>query len=242
MTATPILAAHRWPSNAHLIEDVARLGYLPGHVLDATYGRGNWWTRWAPDRLTAIDSHPDKARDARADFRALPFRRTFDAAAFDPPYISPGGRTTSTIPSFLDAYGIDAVASSPDGVRTLIAAGLAELRHVVNHGGIVIVKAKDYVTSGNLYAGAHYALTDALALGYQLVDRFEHVGDPGPQPTNRSRICPACGGDSLDRDGVTDCTACNGTGRIASVQHHARRNLSTLLVLRTPPATTPSLF
>lgn len=225
--SAPVLAAHRWPTNAHLIADVARLGYLDGHVLDPTHGKGTWWLLWQPERLTTLDADPTKRSDVRGDFAALPFApSTFDAAAFDPPYISVGGRATSTVPGFLNAYGIDAAPSSPAGVRALIAAGLAELLTVVRPRGYVLCKAMDYVTSGRLYPGAHYALADALAMGYTLADRFEHVGDPGPQPTNRTRRCSLCAGDG--------CPTCGGTGRLASVQQHARRNLSTLLVLRCP--------
>ena len=41
MTAT-ICTATPWNSNAELIADVERLGYLPGTVLDPTYGLGNF--------------------------------------------------------------------------------------------------------------------------------------------------------------------------------------------------------
>lgn len=250
MTAAPVLAAHRWPTNGALIADVARLGYLDGHVLDATHGLGRWWTDWTPERLTRMDSVAAKAGDVCANFLALPFRPgAFDAAAYDPPYVCVGGRKTSTIPEFLNAYGIDTTPTTPAGLRDLIAGGLAELRNAVRPGGLVVTKAMDYVWSGHLYPGAHYALTDALDLGYKLVDRLEHIGDPGPQPTNRTRKCPicrgtgwvpddpTCRGDDCSSSGCPHCTppgGCGGTGRVASGQQHARRNLSTLLVLRCP--------
>ncbi len=45
-----IYAAQKWPTNAHMIVDAARLGYLRKDwwTLDPTYGLGNFWTLWQP--------------------------------------------------------------------------------------------------------------------------------------------------------------------------------------------------
>jgi hypothetical protein len=52
----PVAAAKRWPTNAHLIADVARLGYLDGRVIDVTYGEhGGFWKVWRPEHLVAHD-------------------------------------------------------------------------------------------------------------------------------------------------------------------------------------------
>ena len=66
----PILAATPWTSNAHLIADCHELGYLDGHVLDPTFGKGNWWTVWRPEKLTAHDLDPE--RGDGVDYRDLP--------------------------------------------------------------------------------------------------------------------------------------------------------------------------
>lgn len=49
MTDGPVLAATAWKTNADLIVDCARLGYLRKEwiTLDPTYGRGLWWARVA---------------------------------------------------------------------------------------------------------------------------------------------------------------------------------------------------
>ena len=41
-----VFTATRWATNAEMIEDVARLGYLDGSVLDVTYGLGTFWKNW----------------------------------------------------------------------------------------------------------------------------------------------------------------------------------------------------
>jgi tRNA G10 N-methylase Trm11 len=207
-----VLAADRWHTNAELIAACAELGYLRAewHVLDPTYGRGVWWKRWRPDKLTACtDRTLDAARaDDPAehfvygvDFRRLPFGDdTFDAVAYDPPYVSIGGRKTSGIADMHDRFGLTDAPTSPAGVQQLIDDGLTDVHRVVRPGGIVLTKCQDYVSSGRLWPGTHYTLTHAFELGFELVDRFEHVGNPRPQPGGRRQV-------------------------------HARRNLSTLFVL-----------
>lgn len=220
-----VLAAYAWPSNAELIEACHRLGYLrdDDHVLDPTYERGVWWKAWRPEKLTALH----RARDG-TDFRSLAYPDgSFDAVAYDPPYVCPGGRRTSTIQPMHDRYGMaegghdDPDFRTPDELQRLINDGLGEMWRLVRPSaarsmtggpnGVVVVKCKDYIWSGRFFAGTHYTLAHALTLGFVIEDRFEHVGEPGPQPT-------------VNPDGSP------------RGQFHARRNLSTLLVLRRPPS------
>lgn len=85
-----ILAATAWANNGKMIADVARLGWLreSDHVLDPTWA--------APDDPLHHDRQP-------IDYTAMPWAdSTFDAVAFDPPYVTPGGRKTSTLPDYQD--------------------------------------------------------------------------------------------------------------------------------------------
>lgn len=218
-----VLAANNWASNAELIEDVAQLGYLKrdDRVLDPTYGRGTWWKNWSPRNLVTHDIKIDGV-----DFRQLPYGDgEFDAVAYDPPYVSVGGRSTTGMPDFQSRYGMTDAPSSPREVQMLINTGLIEVRRVTRHDGIILVKCQDYISSGHLWAGTHYTLEFALGLSLDLLDRFEHVGRSRPQP-DRTRKCSACGG------GDDVCSQCGGTGRVMSEQQHARRNLSTLFVFK----------
>jgi tRNA G10 N-methylase Trm11 len=180
-----ITAATAWPSNAELIADCHRLGYLndEDHVLDPTYGRGIWWKVWRPAGLTTHDIIVDGV-----DFRALPHADgEFDAVAFDPPYVSVGGRTT-TMPDFHNRFGLTDAPTSPAGLQEMIDAGLVEMHRVVRPTGIVLVKCQDYISSGKFWAGTHYTLTCALGVGFELIDRLEHYGAPRPQPPGRRQI------------------------------------------------------
>lgn len=222
-----VLAAHNWATNAELIADCHQLGYLrdTDTVLDPTYGQGTWWNVWRPAKLTAFC----RAEDG-SDFRHLPrCDATFDAIAYDPPYVCPGGRSTSTIGEMHDRYGMneggstDPAFRTPEELQQIINDGLTEMWRLVKPAacraltadrpnGIVLVKCKDYIWSGRLFPGTYHTLRHAETLGFVCEDRFEHLGSPGPQPT-------------LNPDGTP------------RRQVHARRNLSTLLVLRRPPAT-----
>ena len=214
----PVMAASRWRTNADLIADVARLYLEPGwRVLDPTWGRGKWWAKWRPADLVGTDVRPARELgdefQGGVDFRHLPFPgSSFDAVAFDPPYVCAGGRSTTGMPEFHDRYGMTSAPTTPAGVQALIDAGLLECRRVVKPGGVLLVKAQDYVTSGKLWPGTHHTLCAAFDAGLELVDRLEHITRPRPQPAR-----------SL-ADGSP------------SPQRHARRNLSTLLVLRRPKA------
>lgn len=199
-----VLAANDWPTNADLIADVAAL-YIgdDDRVLDATYGRGRWWTSYRPRHLQTNDANPERGANFRFDFRDFPpsWGSMFDVVAYDPPYVCVGGRKTTGLPDMHDAYGLTDAPTSPAKLQDMIDAGLDEVHRVLRPGGLALVKVQDYVSSGKLWIGTHHTLTHALALGFECIDRMEHYGAPRPQPGGRRQV-------------------------------HARRNLSTLFVLR----------
>ena len=199
MEVGPVLAAHAWPSNAELIADVARL-YLADvrMMIDPTFGRGVWWKQWRPPVLVSHDLSLDGV-----DFRDLPHPDSlFDAAAYDPPYVSVGGRGTTGMADMYARFGLLDAPTSPAGLQELMDAGLVEVARVVKPRGLILMKCQDYISSGKLWPGTLRSLEAAERAGLTLVDRFEHVSpSPRPQPSGRRQV-------------------------------HARRNLSTLLVLR----------
>lgn len=207
MADAPIPRVGYWPTNAELISDVARLGWLrkDWRILDPTYGRGTWWKIWRPSReLVCHDLRADGV-----DFTRLPHPNAlFDAVAFDPPYVATGGRESSTAPEFQDRYGLYEAPGTPRQLQHLIDRGLAECARVVKPRGLVLAKCADYVSSGHLWPGVFRTHARAEQLGLELVDILVHATEPGMQPKRRRK------------DG-------------AEVrQHHARFNASTLLVLR----------
>ena len=181
-----MLAASAWPTNAHLIEAVATLGYLryEDRVLDPTFGRGVWWGRWRPAELVTHDIRQDGV-----DFRDLPYADgEFDAAVFDPPYVSVGGRKTTGLPDLHDRFGLTDAPTTPAGVQALINEGLGEVARVVRPGGLVLVKCQDYISSGKFWPGTHKTTSCALLLGLEIVDRLEHLAGVRPQPPGRRQV------------------------------------------------------
>lgn len=200
-----VLAADRWKSNAELIRDVADLGLIDGTMttLDPTYGKGVWWKLFRPVSLVAHDVKLDGV-----DFRDLPHAdRSFQLVGYDPPYVSVGGRKTTTMPEFHQRFGMDKAPTSPGTLQAdLINPGLDEVYRVLCRRGRALVKCQDYISSGKLWLGRHWTLTHAIDVGFKVIDIFEHIGNARPQPSTNP--------DGSERRQV-----------------HARRNLSTLFVL-----------
>lgn len=224
-----VYAADKYVDNAEMIAAAAKLGHIDAEAssLDLTYGGGAWWRLWAPADLFA---------PVGVDFRATPFvPRTFSQLFFDPPYVSVGGRETSGIQEMLRRYGIDEAPKTPgDLQRTLINPGLDECRRLAP--AVLVVKCMDYISSNQLWLGSHYTLAKAMTLGFSVLDKLERTGSGGPQPKERTKKCPRCAGTGVawvleDRDARPPCEACEGTGRVPSVQGHARRNISTMWIL-----------
>lgn len=183
MSESPVLACTPWRTNAELIADCARLGYLKDtdRILDPTYGRGIWWQEWTPQELQKPVEHDFRDMDWFAD-------ASFDAVAYDPPYVSVGGRKTTTLPDMHDRYGLTDAPTTPKQLQKLINDGLTEMHRVVKPRGYVLTKCQDYVSSGKLWLGTHWTLTHALELGFECVDRLEHYGTPRPQPPGRRQV------------------------------------------------------
>src|SRR5688572_3505485 len=76
-------------TNGPLLAAAAQLWIGPDDlVVDVTYGKGNFWTRYRPGRLVTHDLALDGV-----DFRHLPEAPgSVDVVVFDPPYIPQGGR------------------------------------------------------------------------------------------------------------------------------------------------------
>lgn len=225
----PVLAASSWPTNAEMIVDVVRLGFIrPSDVVvDLTWGSGVWWRKYQhPGQFIAVCN--DRRKDgtlkeppladnitvATADFTALDEHHFPTGMAgvtvFDPPYVSVGGRDTSTIPKFLESYGLRDAARHPRTLHAYNMLGLREACRITKPGGYVLVKCMDYVSSGKIQEAARWMLDDAEEeTPLRLVQRFIHVGGAGPQP-------------KLNLDGTE------------RVQKHARNNYSTLYIFKKP--------
>jgi hypothetical protein len=246
VTDKPVMAATKWRDNSEMILDARRLGYLGDHsrILDPTYQDGTWWKHWRPPLLVTNSLDAANGPDMTFDFRSAPFHDgTFDVVTYDPPYVSKGGRKTSTLQDHQRRYGIDTAPGSPRELQFLINTGLTEMTRVTGYGGIIFVKCQDYVSSGKLWNGSYYTQLHAIqVLGLSKLDQFYFLNNGSAQDKGRTKKCPACGGKgkkftTMQGNSVPrDCPDCDGTGRVPTVQQHARVNVSICFVFKKGPA------
>lgn len=173
-----VLAVHAWPSNAELIRDAARLGYLDGHVLDATYGEGVFWKVWLPQKLTTNDLHKTNPSGHHFDARAFPaeWAQAFDAVVFDPPYKLNGTPATGE----QDARYGTAERVNREGRLDLIARGAAGCFEATRR--FLLVKVQDQVEGGKMRWQTDIVWDAVRPLGAEKIDRFDMVTKHRPQP------------------------------------------------------------
>lgn len=176
------MRAHRWGTNALMIaEAVLPLGYIEGRVLDATYGiHGGFWKQWTPPDLTTNDLNAEQA-DHRYDFRTFPWEwgGTFDTVVFDPPYKLNGTPQMSD----MDArYGTGGKLNREQKL-SMIRAGALECYRLTRKW--LLVKCMDQVEGGQMRWQTHMVHAALTTMGARLVDRFDLLFTPMPQPGNR---------------------------------------------------------
>lgn len=163
-----VVAAKAWPTNAAMIADVARLGYLDGHVLDATYGEGNFWTEWRPEHLDTNDLHKP-ARHQWSYLQIPASDSTWDAVVFDPPYRLSGRRDQG---EFDQRFGL-AEYRSNDAILADIVAGARECYRVTRRS--LLVKCQDQVNGGRVRWQTDLVTAAIGELGGKKVDRFDFI-------------------------------------------------------------------
>jgi hypothetical protein len=135
-------------TNADLIVDVVNLGLLHDGmaVLDATYGKGRFWTKWRPrpENFVTNDLDTETAADVHEDFRALPagWANLYDFTVFDPPYGLRG-----TVNNTNGDYGLGEYLSVEERHK-MMRDGFHECVRVTRPGGYVLFKLQDQTCSG----------------------------------------------------------------------------------------------
>jgi hypothetical protein len=177
---TEVLSIGTWRNNAELIADVARLGYLEGTVLDATWGEGKFWTVFFPEHLTTNDRFKDADYDY--DFRSFPWADgNFDNVVFDPDYKLNG---TPALGEQDERYGT-AENLTRDERMEKIRDGAVECYRVCRRR--LLVKCMDQVEGGRKRWQTDLVTRAVEELGGRKIDRFD-IGLAGrPQPGGRTQ-------------------------------------------------------
>lgn len=184
MSSPPILASQKWPTNGHLIADVAKMGYLRKEwkTLDPTYGEGVFWSVWAPDELVASDLDPDKSPIGYPiDATNLPYEdREFGASVFDGPYRLNG---KPDMP-FDERYGITVRRDWRWRMR-LLTDGVKEVGRVTNY--YMLVKCQDQVVGSKIRWQTEMIREAAESVGFGQKDRFDFPSYR-KQPEGRNQL------------------------------------------------------
>lgn len=250
-----IYALSNATTNAELIENCAKLGWLNRSdlIVDGTYGLGNFWTRWSPERLIGLDIDPKRAKDICCDFRSTPFEdASVDVYVLDPAFKEngQGGSHPSDV-----AYGVADRWQGVGGRMHMLNEGIVEGARILKPGGRLLVKVMDQVVSAGLSWQTKEAWLFATSLGFTQVDELILRSNTG-QP--RRGTCAGCDRKVMMRsDGmwgwvskgtpdpwlaVRQRTCTDGRRHLAVVedpQEHGRRNYSTLLVFEFTGAPDP---
>lgn len=199
----------RYPNNGHAVLAAHEKGHVRGLVLDATYGKGTWWT--CAEGLTEVtgrigmDLNPRKAARANwgpddacgravcADFRRPPFRPGSVRTIFYDPRYKLNGTPTLDEDGFDERYGADdrkpwrqIVDEMVDGLATLRPGHLDEgLAQLLAPNGRLLAKCMDQVCSGRFRCQTYEMQKRAEAASLELVDRMEYEITPRPQPPGR---------------------------------------------------------
>lgn len=173
-----VKAAHDWVTNADLVYDAWRLGYVKGEVYDVTPGeRGLWWNWY---RYLEHEDITIRLNDQRHDFTNLPIEdESFDTVAFDPPYKLNGN--PQGMPELSRRYGVEITTRWQDR-HALMVAGLRECARIVRPKGYVLVKCQDQVCSGKMRWQTDLMTECGTDLGLDKVDEFLMLGHHIPQP------------------------------------------------------------
>jgi len=173
-TAPQVLVPYR--DNADLIAHVARLGFLDGTVLDATYGLGTFWKDFKPDTLVTNDLY--KPADHAWDFLDLPSRDgEFDAVVYDPDYKLNG---TPALAEMDARYGVGEDMVNRQMRLDKMTVGAIECYRVARN--FLLVKCMDMVEGGKIRWQTDLVTRAIEDVGGEKVARFMLHYVPIPQP------------------------------------------------------------
>lgn len=179
-----IKALGSWATNAEMILDVSRLGYLDGSVLDATFGLGTFWSKFRPPQLVTNDLYTPADHDY--DFRTFPWSWAgrYDSVVLDAPYRLNG---RPDLGKFDTQYGIDKPMRWQDR-HAMIRDGITECARCTKKGGYVLVKAQNQVCSGAVRFQTDEFTRHAETVRLRKHDEFYFASDARPQPGGRKQV------------------------------------------------------
>ena len=172
-------------TNADLVVDLVTLGYLHDglSVLDLTYGKGRFWSKYRPPLLVTNDLDVTLATDHHFDFRGdrpAHLRAAFDVTVCDPPYGLRG-----TVNDTNGDYGLGEYLPVAER-HAMMKAGLSATYDYTKPGGLVIYKCQEQTCNGRKYPQPYMVHDWAMREGLEYESTF-HVHSHRPQPAGRGQ-------------------------------------------------------
>ena len=171
-------------TNADLIAHLVELRHLHDgmDVIDLTYGKGRFWSKYRPPRLTTNDLDPQSAAACHFDFR-FPLEEWcgfFDFTVLDPPYGLRG-----TVNDTNGDYGLGEYLPVAER-HEMMHHGLRGAVSVTKLGGAILYKCQEQTCNGRKYPQPYMVYDWAMGLGLGYVATFQ-VHSHRPQPQGRGQ-------------------------------------------------------
>ena len=157
-------------SNADLMVNVEALWFREDDfVVDATWGKGNFWKKTV--------RQPDGKHDLILDgvlMHDLPYENeSVDVVVVDPPYRPNHGSKRSPAGGLHEAYQVGAgKVDTINDVLDLYSGAIIEAYRIVKPGGLITVKCQDLSYSSRLHMVTIDILNMMLETGWDFGDQF----------------------------------------------------------------------
>jgi len=185
----PIFSAYRATSDV-LFAEIARL-YLKKDpvVVDATFGKGNWWKR-----ITRTDIQLIKIDVLTGgDFANTGLQSEIaDAFLFDPPFLRSPKSAYGSVDRFRKNYNLESGCAlrNHDDILRMYDGAAREASRVLKKRGLMIVKCQDHVSNGEPRL-THVDLVNRYPVHkLRFVDLFilHQIAPPKIPPQNRGQL------------------------------------------------------
>lgn len=140
--------------------------------LDATYSKGNFYKKGIPQPIYKYDINPIEGVEY-GDCRNIPLPDdSIDTAIFDPPFLATTGKSLTEENNSNKINKRFGVYKSEPELYAMYYTAMREYYRVLKHGGTLIFKCQDKVSSGKQYFMHCDIMNEAKVIGYKPVDLF----------------------------------------------------------------------
>lgn len=169
-------------TNALLMKQMHRLGYVVEPAADLTAGLGVFWGELDDIDVTLFDIEPKREDVVAFDFRLDVLPMSYATIVVDPPYKLCGRPSGAEIDN---RYGV-VKYRTPREIDELYRSAIACAAKALTPTGSLLVKSQDQIVGGKLKEQSLLVRAAAAEHGLRVVDKA-FVNGYRPQPAGRSQ-------------------------------------------------------